>query len=68
MSATARTLILSTAVLLAGACTAPEAGKPDAKTDAKVAPSTAVKAPPVEAKKVTPPPPTPVAQPTTPPP
>jgi len=68
MSATARTLILSTAVLLAGACTAPEAGKPDPKTapktDTKVAAD--VKAPPVEAKKVTPPPPQPVATPAAP--
>jgi peptidyl-prolyl cis-trans isomerase A (cyclophilin A) len=73
MSATARTLLLSTAVLLAGACSAPEAGKPDAKavtktTDTKV--TTDVKAPPpAEAKKVTPPtPPAQPAQPPTPPP
>ncbi len=66
MSATARTLILSTAVLLAGACTPPEAGKPDAKTsvktDTKVAADVKA-APPVEAKKVTPPQPAQPAQP-----
>ena len=70
MSATARTLLLSTAALLAGACSAPEAGKPDAKpnvkTDTQVAADVKA-AVPVEAKKVVNPPPQPAqpAQPAT---
>jgi len=73
MSANARTLLLSTAVLLAGACSAPEAGKTDGKpvtktTDTKVADAKAT--PPAEAKNVTPPTPPPAqpAQPAQPPP
>nr|WP_293176925.1 peptidylprolyl isomerase [Nannocystis sp.] len=73
MSATARTLLLSTAVLLAGACTAPEAGKSDAKPDAKPDVTAAANAdtkakldvkapPPPETKTAVPPP----AQPPTP--
>ena len=79
MSATARTLILSTAVLLAGACTAPEAGTSDAKTDGKpvATPETRerlnVKPPPAPVTKTATPPTQPAqpaqpAQPTQPPP